>query len=228
MQKIVQSIQTKILQQCFPWTVSTFIDPSLMQWRFVLFSEIHFLTFVFFWSYWHNGVFRIQKKHMQEEEVRRVLRIIYVLIKHRFHEVLTFDSINLAPWTFNPSLFLKCLQTLRKEVWPISLSNNMSCEAVNVFGLILETCWFIGVSLCSIIRSWCWWPSWEWHICKAAVRYFAEYSYMFLSSLNWDVKPAPKLFPFSKLTMLKYCPYSTFWSNSILAYPFCLITVTRS
>uniref|UniRef100_A0A453JRM6 Phosphoribulokinase/uridine kinase domain-containing protein n=1 Tax=Aegilops tauschii subsp. strangulata TaxID=200361 RepID=A0A453JRM6_AEGTS len=54
-----------------------------------------------------------------------------------------------APWTFNPSLFLKCLQTLKEEVFTnFSLSNYMNSVAVNTSGL---TSWFIGVSLCSII-----------------------------------------------------------------------------
>lgn len=78
--------------------------------------------YIVFSNHWYCCHCRIRKKHMQEEEVGHFLHLID-FDKILFTWVLTVNSINLAPWTFDPSRFLKCLQTLREEVLPVSLSS---------------------------------------------------------------------------------------------------------
>jgi hypothetical protein len=53
-----------------------------------------------------------------------------------FTQMLTFEFVTLAPWTFNPSLLLKCLETLRTEVFNIPQCEFLSGELHSIWSFI--------------------------------------------------------------------------------------------
>lgn len=104
--------------RCFLWMVSIFIVTSWTPWRLESLLRLAISTvkcLLLMWSIIDIFTFsyRILRKLMQEEEVRNIFWTSITI------EVLKLTNLKLiysAPWTFNPELLFKCLQTLRNEV----------------------------------------------------------------------------------------------------------------